>query len=356
MLNLKRLITLLVIALNLTVVAVAQTDASSNTRAANASEARQYLPLPERARMPEFPEKGYLLDDLGGGLYGVRIPEGENSMFLVTQIGVVVVDAPNGEIVQAAIAEVTDLPVTHFIYSHSHTDHIGGAALFATSNVNGTSPIYIAHEFAAERIRRANDPRRPIPTETFSGEQYVLETGGEQLILEYRGNFHSAGDLFIFAPEQKVLMLVDVIAPGYAPYFQLGHTSDVPLFMDVANIVLGYDFETFVGGHAYHYGTRADIEEFGRYLADLETTARAVYLENNVDYSDLEWGNAWAGSDRFYGTLARQAAERMPEHWLTELAGADVFLEGNMRALIFSLWTDYPPFTLDQAQAEPIAP
>jgi glyoxylase-like metal-dependent hydrolase (beta-lactamase superfamily II) len=27
----------------------------------------------------------------------------------------------------ARIAEITDKPITHFIYSHAHTDHIGGA-------------------------------------------------------------------------------------------------------------------------------------------------------------------------------------------------------------------------------------
>jgi glyoxylase-like metal-dependent hydrolase (beta-lactamase superfamily II) len=265
-------------------------------------------------------------------------------MFLVTATGVVVVDAPNGDLVKAAIAEVTDLPVTHFIYSHSHGDHTGGAAAFLNANVDGTSPIYVAHELAAERIRRAADARRPAPTETFSGDHYVLETGGEQVVLDYRGNFHSPGDLFVFAPRQKVLMLVDVIAPGYAPYFQLGHTPDVPLYMNVSDTVLGYDFDTFIGGHAYHYGTRQDIETYGKYLDDLYTTTRQAFIEGQVDFSKLEPGNAWGGSQLFYGTVARQVAERMPKHWLTELAGADLYVEGSARVLAYSFWTDYAPF------------
>lgn len=328
--------------------AVAQTSASASQvvrRQAQEASHRHYLPLPGHARSPEFSEKGYLLDDLGGGLFGVRNSEGSNSMFLITRTGVVVVDAPMGGVaVRSAIAEVTKLPVTHFVYSHPHADHTGGAALFAEGKGHGQRPVYIAHKRAAERIRRANDPRRPNPDVEFEGDRFVLRSGGQKLILDYHGDLHSAGDLFIFAPKQKTLMLVDVIAPRYAPYFHLGHTNDVPLYLGVARTVLKYEFDTFVGGHAYHYGTRSDIELFDRYLSDLEKTARQVFVEdaNNVDYTGVELGNAWAGSDVFYETLASKAAERMPKHWESALAGADVFLQGNMRSMMYSLWTDFP--------------
>ena len=48
------------------------------------------------------------------------------------QEGVIVVDAPPsiGENILAAIAEVTDEPITHVIYSHSHADHIGAAGIY----------------------------------------------------------------------------------------------------------------------------------------------------------------------------------------------------------------------------------
>ena len=47
-------------------------------------------------------------------------------MFLVTDKGVVVVDAPPslGEKYLRAIAEVTDKPVKYLIYSHAHIDRI----------------------------------------------------------------------------------------------------------------------------------------------------------------------------------------------------------------------------------------
>ena len=52
--------------------------------------------------------------------------------FVVTREGVILVDAPpalDGKI-QAAIASVTDKQVTHFIYTHSHLDHVGAVTKF----------------------------------------------------------------------------------------------------------------------------------------------------------------------------------------------------------------------------------
>ena len=55
-----------------------------------------------------------------------------NTMFLVTDKGVVAVDAPPtiGKNYLKAIAEVTNKPVTYVIYSHAHLDHIGAAGMF----------------------------------------------------------------------------------------------------------------------------------------------------------------------------------------------------------------------------------
>ncbi|MGH9899290.1 MAG: MBL fold metallo-hydrolase [Pyrinomonadaceae bacterium] len=307
----------------------------------------QYVAVPESARAPDMPAKGYLLDDLGDGLYGVRNGS-SNSMFLVTSVGVVVVDAGNpnytGKYVMQAIREVTDLPITHFIYSHSHADHVSGAAMFKSANVSGTSPQYIAHERAAERLRRMNDPRRPIPTVTFPGDHFVLEVGGSQLILDYHGDLHSPGDLFIYAPKQKVLMLVDVIAPRWAPYFKLGHTPDVPRFMEVTKQILAYDFQTFIGGHVGWYGTRADVEEIGRYLDDLMAACRKAYAEE-PNLPEVDPKNSWGLSQTYYEGTARRCTELMPTSWLTKLGGADVFLQDNAHSLIYSLLTDYPPAT-----------
>ena len=94
-------------------------------------------PVPAAAMGPVIPQdKGYLVEDLGDGLYWVT--EGAYQvMFLTTGEGVNAVDAPPsiGDRYLKAIAEVTDEPVTHVIYSHSHADHIAAAGMFPADAV-----------------------------------------------------------------------------------------------------------------------------------------------------------------------------------------------------------------------------
>ena len=126
----------------------------------------EVVPLPNTAAGPAIPqEKGYLVEEIRDGLYWVT--EGVyNTMFLTTGEGVIVVDAPPtiGENLLRAIEEVTDEPITHVIYSHTHADHIGAASMYPSD------AIYIAHEeTAAQLSARANDPNRTYPFGSFLG-------------------------------------------------------------------------------------------------------------------------------------------------------------------------------------------
>lgn len=94
----------------------------------------------------------------------------------------------------------------------------------------------------------------PIPTETFS-DNYTLNVGGKTLELEYRGVNHDRGNIYIYAPEQKVLMLIDVIFPGWIPFKELAVAEDAPGFYQVHDDILSFDFETLISGHMGRLGT-----------------------------------------------------------------------------------------------------
>ena len=108
------------------------------------------IPLPEAAKGPTIPAKGYLVEQIRDDLYWVT--DGAYiTMFLVADNSVIAVDAPPtlGENYLKAIAEVTNKPVTHVIYSHSHIDHIGSAGIFPR---NAT---YLAQQETAAELQRA---------------------------------------------------------------------------------------------------------------------------------------------------------------------------------------------------------
>ena len=145
------------------------------------------------------------------------------SMFMVYETGVVVVDAPPDYAahILTGIREVTDKPITHLIYSHSHTDHIGGMKAL------GPVPTIIAHEETKRLLARDNDPNRPLPTVTFQ-DKYTLKVGSQVLELSYHGDGHEPGNIFIYAPAQQTLMVVDVIFPGWMPWRRFAVAHDVP--------------------------------------------------------------------------------------------------------------------------------
>jgi hypothetical protein len=112
----------------------------------------KYMDVPESAKGPAIdPAKGYRIQELGKGLYLVT-DNAYQSMFMVYEKGVVVIDAPPSyaQSIPKAIAEVTDKPITHIVYSHSHADHIGGAKGL------GGSPFIIAQEETRRLLERAN--------------------------------------------------------------------------------------------------------------------------------------------------------------------------------------------------------
>jgi len=186
------------------------------------SELALAQPATESLAVPEIPkDKGYFVRQIGDGLYWLT-DGAYGTIFLVHPKGVIAVDPlPTlGPRYLKAISDVTDKPVTHVIYSHEHTDHIGAADLFPKS------AIFIAQQETAAILARRKDPRRPVPKVTFD-KRYTLKAGNQTLVLDYKGVNHELGNIFIYAPRQRVLMLVDVVYPGFMPYKNLGIAEDV---------------------------------------------------------------------------------------------------------------------------------
>jgi glyoxylase-like metal-dependent hydrolase (beta-lactamase superfamily II) len=149
----------------------------------------KYMDVPTSAVGPAVdPAKGYRLQDLGSGLYMIT-DNTYQSMFIVYDKGVVVIDAPPSYAahIPAAIAEVTDKPITHVVYSHSHVDHIAGVKSL------GGHPVIIAHEETKGLLQRAADPNRPLPTKTFSSRTSVCGSPGQSGPSGKRSRMHRKG-------------------------------------------------------------------------------------------------------------------------------------------------------------------
>jgi glyoxylase-like metal-dependent hydrolase (beta-lactamase superfamily II) len=294
--------------------------------------------LPAAAQGPSVPqEKGYLVKEIQSGLYWVT--DGVyQTMFLTTGKGVIAVDAPPtlGEKYLQAIREVTDEPVTHVVYSHQHADHIGAAHLFPK-----TAKI-IAHEQTAGMLRELKDPNRPVPDTVFD-KRHVLNHGNQVLHLEYHGNNHEPGNIFIHAPKQKVLMLVDIVFPGWVPFKNLAVSDFIPGFEQAHEEALRYPFETYIGGHLNRLGTRRDVEVQQQFVRDLKAEAgRAL---GSVDFNGVAgrvgFSNPWRLFDQYLDEVATECTRAMTPKWTARLGGAEAFMYGHCWTMVEALRIDH---------------
>jgi len=293
--------------------------------------------IPDSAKGPAIdPAKGYRLQTLGRGLYMVT----ENvyqAMFMVYEKGVVVVDAPPSiaAYLPKAIAEVTDKPITHLIYSHSHTDHIGGAKSL------GGQPVIIAQAETKRLLERAHDANRPLPTVTFT-DSYRLNVGSQTLELSYHGNGHEPGNIFIYAPEQRTLMVVDVIFPGWMPFRRLALAQDVPGYFAQVEKIKSINFDTLVSGHVARTGTKADVELQSQFINDLKAAAGKALQTTppGGELNPLDKGNPWAFFDNYIDRVALQCVNTLAPKWANKLAAFDVFIWDQCYAMEQSLRID----------------
>lgn len=295
-------------------------------------------PLPVAAQGPAVPYGSYLRQDLGGGLHVVT--DGSFQMlFLATDSGVLAVDAPQtlaGSILPA-IAEVTDAPVTHVVYSHHHADHIGAAGIYPQDAAR------YAHRDAAALLARLQDPNRPPPT-VLVDDHLAVRIGGQLASLEYFGPNHSPGNLFVHFEQQRTLMLVDVVFPGWVPFAYLGQSSDIPGWVTAHDRILQYDFDHFVGGHLARVGTRQDVVVQREYVADLRSAVEraSAGVDLQAVFSQVtDPMNKWALFHAYTEAVADAATADVVPRWTSRLGGADVYTKSNVVAMAEALRIDY---------------
>jgi glyoxylase-like metal-dependent hydrolase (beta-lactamase superfamily II) len=171
---------------------------------------------------------------LAAGVYAVmgdtgRGSEGRpNAGFVVTDSGVVVIDAMasprQAEDLVRAIRSVTPRPIEWLVLTHHHPDHHFGAVVFRRLGAK-----VIAHPdrrvLASEGGEDAliADWVRVVGLDAMRGFEFAdvpdhpvtgtdtLQLGGRTLIITHPGAAHSAGDLMVWLPRERILFAGDVL-------------------------------------------------------------------------------------------------------------------------------------------------
>ncbi len=179
------------------------------------------------------------------------------SIFVITDDGVVVTDPINADAaswLRAEISKLTEQPITHLIYSHSHGDHASGGTEF------GVVPNVIAQENAPAQIDGVAPTMR-------IGKATAIEVGGKTIELTPLGPGHGNDLMAIVVRPESVGFIVDAVAARRLPFRDFPN-SNVDDWTDQVRNVEALDFEIFAGGHG-PLGVKADVTSGRVYMEEL---------------------------------------------------------------------------------------
>ena len=236
-----------------------------------------------------------------------------NSSFIVNDNDVVVVDdhvSPAAAwVLLEEIKEVTNKPVTTVINTHFHFDHAHGNQIFAPnvqiigheftrrmllSNSIGM-PLYqnyvtglpgqidglrkrIASEAdaaakaklqtqlqVAENNLASQKELKPTPPNVTLATQMTLYRGSREIQIRFLGRGHTAGDVVVFLPNEKVVMTGDFLTSG------LSNMSDSypEEWVTSLDALKKLDFDAVLPGHGDAFTDKTKIDYFQAYLRDV---------------------------------------------------------------------------------------
>ena len=207
------------------------------------------------------------VEDLGEGVYLFRWwPGFYVSPFVVGSDGVLAVDPISRDVAplyQAAIAAVTDAPITKIVYSHDHRDHIVGADVLAPE------AEIIAHPGTWASIERRGDPDIPLP-ETLVDDGDTIEISGRTVGVHYFGPNHGYSNIALSFQTGmgRMLVFVDTLEIGIVPYRTLPDTN-VHGYIASLRDAAGLDLDWVLGGHSGP-GPAVWIDNYLNYFLDME--------------------------------------------------------------------------------------
>jgi glyoxylase-like metal-dependent hydrolase (beta-lactamase superfamily II) len=284
-----------------------------------------FAPVPPSALGPAVNAQGYHVGRVHRNLYWVT--DGTyQAAFLTTKDGVVLFDAPPsiGHNLQRAIDEIASAngvsrKVTHIVYSHHHTDHLGASSLF------GRRVVRVGHAETKKLLARDDDPTRPVPDVTFES-RHTLRVGGERVELAWRGTNHTPDNIYIHFPDHDALMLVDINLPGWVPFDSFNLNEDVPGSIAAPAKAMAYPWRHYIGGHMGRLGTRDDITLHQQYMDDIATASRAALDTVDPTPYFVKYGeNMWAAVRGYLDAVTAATAAPVIEKYTGVLAAADVF-------------------------------
>jgi glyoxylase-like metal-dependent hydrolase (beta-lactamase superfamily II) len=218
--------------------------------------------------------------ELRSGVYlAVAEPESVNLGLIVGSQGTLLVDTGSspgqGHTIRAALAGVTDLPLTAVVVTNWHYDHAFGLAAFADVPRIAHESVQVrlsSAEAAADARRLGLDPRELGQPNVEIAVATALDLGDRRVEIAHLGRGHTEGDLVVVVPDAEVLFAGDLLESAGPPSFGPDSVPDEwPATLDA---VIGLMTATTlaVPGHGESVGREFVFEQRGRIAAQAAET------------------------------------------------------------------------------------
>jgi len=263
------------------------------------------------------PQTAHKFTEIAPGVYAAvgtgPINAGSNSAVIVNQDDVVIVDShmtpEAGRALVRDLKTITDKPVKLLINTHFHYDHTdGNQAFWPVTDIIGHEytrkrlagdilqrgmfadllnnlPTQIedlksraaAEQNAAAKARLEQQLQsqtllfqqvretKPIAPNITVTDRLTLYRGDREIRLLYIGRGHTAGDLVVYLPKERVLCTGDMLVNQVANLVD-GYVNEWP---DAIEKLRGLDFTDVIPGHGDPFKGKERIDWFQAYLKDI---------------------------------------------------------------------------------------
>jgi glyoxylase-like metal-dependent hydrolase (beta-lactamase superfamily II) len=213
---------------------------------------------------------------------------------------------------------VTPKPLRYVVNSHYHFDHSHGNQIY------GPDVQIIGHEFAREMILagKSQDSRarqffvggvaaqvdalkkrigettdaaektrlegqlsiqqnhlegtnavRPTPPNVTLNDRLTLFLGGREVRIMFMGRGHTAGDVVVSLPKERVIATGDLLVEGTS----YAGDAYIPEWIETLEKVKALDYDTTLPGHGNAFKGKAKVEHFQAYLKTLWSEAKRMH-------------------------------------------------------------------------------
>lgn len=255
---------------------------------------------------------------IADGVYALKGAGGNLGLVVGTDRAFLVDDqyAPMVPKIRAAIAAVTDKPVSFVLNTHWHGDHTGGNEAFAEAGA-----IVVAHDNVRTRLSTDQfvaafdravpaSPKGALPIITFNDE-ISFHVGGHTVKAIHIPSAHTDGDAIVQLQEVDVIHTGDLVFYGLYPVVDYSSGGSLKGMADAtARLLAMSDADTrFIPGHGPAVIGRKELAEYLEMLrvvhARLETligegkTLEQVLAAKPTAEFDAKWGQGFLPADRW---------------------------------------------------------